>query len=174
MQRYQDMTESALSDPDFTIQGVDATLIAKFTEAYGDTAFMCRYRRCPRSTDGFETAKKRQKHEFLHTKRLKCADATCEFYISGFSTKSALQAHNRRYHAKAPSAAVPTLEICRIQESSPREQLYKAMEMVLNVIKAMPMAQPFLYAANRPDNPDYYAGMNDIISGSSSTFANIN
>jgi hypothetical protein len=108
-QRYLHMAESVSSNTFNAIQGIETTLIAKFLDVYGDTAFMCRYRQCPRFTDGFETAKRRQQHEILHSKRLKCADVNCEFYISGFSTKSALQAHNRKYHAKTGLVAIPKI-----------------------------------------------------------------
>lgn len=108
-QRYQNIMEYLLDcarrmEPN----GIDQNLLDRFVEIYGQSAFVCRYRGCPRALDGFISTEQRQRHEILHLKRLKCADMTCEFYIPGFSTKSELQRHNRKYHTKPDDAGIPS------------------------------------------------------------------
>jgi hypothetical protein len=90
--------------------GEDPRFIYKFIETYGASAFVCRYSSCSRSSNGFGSLRKREQHEALHAKRLKCTESSCEFYISGFTTKWALQRHNRKYHPKIAQVEIPTIQ----------------------------------------------------------------
>jgi hypothetical protein len=105
---YQEITESILHNSNPILFAMDSSLIKKFLDTYGSSALVCRYARCPHSSDGFESIQKRKEHEMIHQKRLQCRDTTCEFFISGFAAKSALRAHNRRYHAEKSDQEIPT------------------------------------------------------------------
>ncbi len=82
------------------------------------SGFVCRYRHCPRSINGFISTKERKAHEVLHIRLFRCADATCEFYARGFTTKSALQRHNQRYHTKPDDSKIPVFRPMIYQSST--------------------------------------------------------
>jgi hypothetical protein len=104
---YEEIVEYLLNTSDIS-EGQD--LVYKFIGTYGESAFVCRYGSCTRSSKGFSSLKKRAQHEALHTKRLKCAESSCEFYISGFTTKGALQRHNRKYHPRIAQVEIPAIQ----------------------------------------------------------------
>jgi hypothetical protein len=89
------------------IAGIDAALVSKFKKTYGESALLCRYPPCQRATLGFSSTRDRDKHESSHTRKFRCADSTCEFYDSGFSTKATLQKHNEMYHRKMHDFVLP-------------------------------------------------------------------
>ena len=108
LRRYQDIMELLLELPTSEIlDGIDQEDLNIFRRAYADSSYVCRYRRCPRASNGFHSRQAREAHEALHIKRFKCTDATCEFYIVGFATKAALQKHDRIYHSKPDENDVP-------------------------------------------------------------------
>ncbi|KAL9102668.1 MAG: hypothetical protein Q9187_009098, partial [Circinaria calcarea] len=53
-QRYQNIVEYLLDCARcMTPDGIDQNLLDRFVETYGNSAFVCRYRGCPRALDGF-------------------------------------------------------------------------------------------------------------------------
>ena len=105
--RYQYIVEFLLGSST-CVGGIEQGLLDLFKETYGGSAFVCRYLKCPRASNGFSSSREREAHETVHVKRLKCADTMCEFYIAGFATKTALQRHNRTYHIRPDDKEVPT------------------------------------------------------------------
>lgn len=108
--RYQEMTEAILHNSNPALSVIDPNLIKKFLDIYGGSALVCRYASCPHASDGFESIQKRKTHEKRHQKRLQCGDTDCEFFISGFATKSTLRAHNRKYHSKKSDLEIPNFK----------------------------------------------------------------
>lgn len=125
------MKESCLTCLDYSSSSDEVKgLIASFKETYGESAFLCRYRFCPRSTSGFGSTNEREKHEQTHMKPYKCSDPTCEFYISGFSTSTARQKHNRKYHTSPGDSEVPHLRP-RLSGASPDASSKKTARLSL-------------------------------------------
>ena len=85
-------------------------MLNDFKSIYTDTAFLCRYLECPRHSNGFSSAEKRNLHESSHAKPLRCADSSCEFFTRGFNSKSGLVKHNRRYHPAPEEIDPPKFE----------------------------------------------------------------
>ncbi|KAH8650674.1 hypothetical protein BGZ60DRAFT_462571, partial [Tricladium varicosporioides] len=97
-QRYQSILEYILSCPNSELPtGIQTLELAKFKKSHGLSSFLCRIRNCPRAILGFDSTAQREKHVVTH-KPLKCLYPTCAFYVSGFATHHALQAHNKIYH----------------------------------------------------------------------------
>ncbi|KAH8587407.1 hypothetical protein B0O99DRAFT_733524 [Bisporella sp. PMI_857] len=82
----------------------------KFKEKYLEYAFVCRYRECPRHSEGFSSFSERDNHETLHAKPLRCADPTCQFFTRGFTSKTGLLKHNRKYHPLPNEMSVPDFQ----------------------------------------------------------------
>lgn len=111
MQRYQDMMEAILTAPPLTTERTGyAKLVDEFQKLYGNSAYICRYPRCRFSSDGFSSKTTRENHERIHARPLRCVDTSCDFYVSGFTNKVALQKHNRNYHIQ-PGESQATAEV---------------------------------------------------------------
>ncbi len=80
---------------------VDPNQLRFFRETFGSSAFICRYTHCSRATEGFDSAKRRDDHEAAHQRKYRCGHISCLSYLTGFSTRSALNQHNDRYHPTA-------------------------------------------------------------------------
>jgi hypothetical protein len=110
-QRYQDivqlLTEYIAKD---LPEGIGAEELEKFKEIYLDSAFICRYRECYRYSRGFKSSIERDYHEKLHNKPLRCADPSCDFFARGFTSKSGLNKHNRKYHPTLEEKELPVFE----------------------------------------------------------------
>ncbi len=118
-QRYQAGVEFLLSQDESTAScGITQEQIDHFRSIYEVSGFACRYRHCPRSINGFISMKERKAHEVLHIRLLRCADAACEFYPRGFTTKNALQRHNQRYHTKPDDNEIPIFRPLIYQNST--------------------------------------------------------
>lgn len=99
-QQYQLTLESLLNDEVTQfLQGINAEVLQKFRQTFGPSAHVCRYLRCPRATDGFESSKQRDSHETSHQRKYRCAYPKCVFHTNGFANKASLTKHNETYHA---------------------------------------------------------------------------
>jgi hypothetical protein len=96
--------------PDQIPNGILPHELEKFRQTYLDSAFICRYRECTRYSDGFKSALERDEHEKLHTKPLRCADPSCEFFSRGFTSKTGLLKHNKKYHPLPEEIELPAFE----------------------------------------------------------------
>lgn len=92
-------------------RGLTQVMLNDFKSIYTDSAFLCRYLDCPRHSNGFSSAAKRNEHESSHAKPLRCSDSSCEFFARGFNTKSGLFKHNRRYHPSPEEKDPPKFEL---------------------------------------------------------------
>jgi hypothetical protein len=81
-----------------------------FRKVYGESEFTCRFHDCPYHSDGFRSINDRNEHERSHMKTLRCADPTCEYFARGFTSKTGLQKHNRRYHPTPEEVELPAFE----------------------------------------------------------------
>jgi len=62
--------------------------------------FKCRQESCAFFTQGFASARERQKHEELHDRSFRCTETTCPSAEIGFATNAELQSHLRSQHPK--------------------------------------------------------------------------
>jgi len=60
--------------------------------------FKCRQESCAFFTQGFASARDRQKHEALHDRSFRCTEPTCPSAEIGFATNAELQSHLRSQH----------------------------------------------------------------------------
>ena len=100
-------------------EGISPQELENFKEIYLDSAFICRYRKCSRYSNGFKSLRERDDHEKLHNNPLRCSDISCSFFERGFATKSGLSKHNRKYHPALEEAELPHFEPGKQQESEP-------------------------------------------------------
>ncbi|EXJ84684.1 hypothetical protein A1O3_05354 [Capronia epimyces CBS 606.96] len=106
--RYQEVVLSLLTcQLDDVPSSVDQKTLVEFRKVYGESEFTCRFHDCPFHSDGFHTIQARNDHELSHVKTLRCADPTCEFFARGFSSKTGLLKHNRKYHPSPDEAQLP-------------------------------------------------------------------
>jgi hypothetical protein len=110
-QRYQRIVHRLIdSSGDDLPPGIDPSLLEVFKRIYSDSAFTCRYVECPRYSDGFRTSLDRDEHEKRHTKPLRCSVPTCDFFARGFTSKTGLLKHNRKYHPLPEEEELPEFE----------------------------------------------------------------
>jgi hypothetical protein len=104
------------------IPGLYREELASFKQHYGSSAFVCRFRGCPRATDGYSTERELEDHETLqHTGGIKCTETSCSYRIY-FKTSVALKRHMQKFHSmperlKRPNAPVRRKYICGTQAS---------------------------------------------------------
>jgi hypothetical protein len=92
------------------VPGLDCERLASFKQHYGSSAFVCRYRGCPRATDGYSTERRREDHETLqHTDGIKCSEVSCSWSRIGFRTSGALKRHMQDFHSTPESVKKPRL-----------------------------------------------------------------
>ncbi|TVY35124.1 Vegetative incompatibility protein [Lachnellula occidentalis] len=108
---YQMTLESLLSQQAPQLfPSIDKSLIKKFADLYGDSAFACHHPRCFRATDGFSSARQRDSHEASHARKFRCAHPSCVSFASGFVTRVAWSKHNDKYHRSVDEG--PSLADC--------------------------------------------------------------
>jgi len=82
---------------------LDPALLAQFRQRHSGGAYACRFARCARQYDGFDTASARQAHERSHQSRIMCAEPACPYSLGiGFGTAAGLRKHVRNYHHGTP------------------------------------------------------------------------
>lgn len=84
------------------------TILREFQERHRTGNFLCRFRRCPRASLGFDSARLRQEHENGHKPRFQCTDSSCGFYGWTFETRALLRKHAVLYHDESAVASIPT------------------------------------------------------------------
>ncbi|KAI9855169.1 MAG: hypothetical protein M1813_000528 [Trichoglossum hirsutum] len=107
--RIQDATEELLEkqESDFSM-ATEVAQLKRFKDFYGSSGFTCPFCGCPRASEGFKTKIERDRHESTHTRQHKCWDSDCEFFVLGFTTRTALNRHNRRYHTRTEESEIPS------------------------------------------------------------------
>ena len=85
----------------------DATL-NEFATRHGSGPYLCRYRGCPRATQGFNSPDLRQEHENSHTPLFRCNDAACEVLGKSLKSRAAMNKHNKKYHDDNSLVTIPT------------------------------------------------------------------
>ncbi|RFU24742.1 hypothetical protein B7463_g11594, partial [Scytalidium lignicola] len=83
------------------VDGISDIQLAKFRQTEGQSAFVCRFQGCLRSTDGFSTRSECEAHELGHVRRFFCDDPSCPFKRIPLTSPAALQQHNHTYHAES-------------------------------------------------------------------------
>ncbi|KAH7408857.1 hypothetical protein BKA64DRAFT_383297 [Cadophora sp. MPI-SDFR-AT-0126] len=98
-QRYQTIVLSLIqSSADSLPPGVSLQEVEQFQHVYTSSVYSCGYLQCPHYSDGFFSSVGRNIHEKIHTRPLRYADSSCEFYGRSFTSQIGLLEHNRKYH----------------------------------------------------------------------------
>lgn len=71
-------------------------------------SYLCRYRSCPRATQGFDSSDLRQKHESSHASRFRCTDPACGFFGKELKSRAAMNKHSIKYHGDDNLTTIPT------------------------------------------------------------------
>lgn len=100
--KYQSIVEDLMKSEDPT----DLRL-SYFQAHHGSGAFLCRYRSCPRATQGFGSSELRQKHENSHIPQFRCTLIACGFFGRTFKTQAAMNKHARQYHDECDTSSIP-------------------------------------------------------------------
>ena len=109
LHRYQDTVEELLlSSPASIGSMVDMETFERFKESHGFQPFLCRFQECPKAVEGLASVSERDKHEKIHCRRWKCADAQCPLNSQGCRSAQALREHNQKYHAAQCFFSKPT------------------------------------------------------------------
>ena len=80
----------------------------EFATRHGSEPYLCRYRRCLRAIQGFNSPDSRQQHENSHVPLFRCNDAACEILGGGLTSRAAMNRHTKKYHDDNGLAAIPT------------------------------------------------------------------
>ena len=80
-----------------------------FKTRYESSANTCRFRGCPRATDGYSTKQLLEEHEGSHTGGIKCAEPSCSFSRIGFKNSAGLKRHTNEYHATPETIIKPAV-----------------------------------------------------------------
>jgi hypothetical protein len=80
------------------LSSFDKDLLYRFQSTHRHTAYVCRYRLCPRTCDGFSSPLEREEHEATHINHLKCRDPSCPSASTAFPSQLALQKHKKLAH----------------------------------------------------------------------------
>jgi hypothetical protein len=92
-----------------SVPGLGREQLASFKQHFGSSAFVCRFRGCPRATNGYPTEQGREDHESLqHTGGIKCSEMSCSWSRIGFKTSAALKRHMQNYHSLPESVKKPS------------------------------------------------------------------
>jgi len=100
--KYQIIVEDLMKTEDPT-----NSLLCHFQAHHSSGAFLCRYRSCPRATQGFGSSELRQKHEDSHIPQFRCTLIGCGFFGQTFKTRAAMNKHTRQYHDKVDTSSIP-------------------------------------------------------------------
>src|SRR5437762_14082729 len=92
------------------LEGFDKTRLKAFQDIYRHAAYVCRYRLCPRTCDGFPTPLEREEHEAIHINHLKCRHHLCPNSMTAFPSQFALQKHKQTFH-RVVEKPVPKLRM---------------------------------------------------------------
>ena len=60
--------------------------------------YFCRYRRCPRASQGFLSMELRQLHESSHLPLYRCENSKCYFFGYNFTSRATISQHIVQYH----------------------------------------------------------------------------
>ena len=114
---YQEQFETLLQEgrdcPTIDKMEITQHDMEKFRSRYATVPYLCRWPRCPRSTQGFSAPTERAKHEHSHMQRFRCPKPTCEFAEVGLTSQAALRRHFRRYHEQEQDVAIPRLTLSK-------------------------------------------------------------
>lgn len=104
-QSYEKLVEVLLRSSDPSLIGrVEPQQLQIFREIYGDRSYVCRYRSCASSTNGFNSPETRDQHEAAHFRAYRCDVLGCFMAERGFKKQRELKTHCQKYHPppKAP------------------------------------------------------------------------
>ena len=100
---YQSILEELLA-----CNNTDDMISGDFTRRYHSGSYFCRYRSCPRASEGFNSANLRQEHESSHVPQFRCTDPACRFLGKTLKDRAAMNRHNKRYHGDGGLTSIPT------------------------------------------------------------------
>jgi hypothetical protein len=129
---YYRQTVESILDKEF-MQGSNADDLRNFKETYGHSAFVCRYPKCERSSDGFNSQRKREEHESKHTRKFRCPHSTCESFGKGFATQAALNRHNNKYHTTVIKSSSLLDAISSRRQSDKLQYQHQERDELLNI-----------------------------------------
>ena len=90
-----------------------------FLVRYATSAYACRWKHCSRFNLGFSNSADRDKHEELHKQQFCCPETGCDFAENGFTSRTALKTHLKRYHTQHSAIPIPEL---RLRNSKSKDQ----------------------------------------------------
>lgn len=151
---YQGIVEDLMEIEDPT----DSPL-CHFQARHVSGAFLCRYRSCPRATQGFGSSKLRQNHEYSHT-QFRCTLIACGFFGRTFKTRAAMNKHARQYHDEGDNVSVPDF-LPRRFPCPPRELSDSQNEGFKNPEASIGDVGNYLADLNLEDLPSYLKDEHD-------------
>ena len=88
--------------------GLDDAASGDFAARHHSGSYLCRYRSCPRATQGFSSWDLRQKHESSHAPRFRCTDPACGFFGRALKSHVTMNKHTIKYHRDDSLTTIPT------------------------------------------------------------------
>ena len=68
--------------------------------------YFCRYKKCPRAFQGFQSAEFRKLHESSHFPSYRCVDVKCALFGYSFKSKATIEKHVTEYHTEQDAPKV--------------------------------------------------------------------
>ena len=111
--RYQNILEELLGH-----NSLNDLASSNFAARHHSGSYLCRYRNCPRATEGFSSSELRYEHESSHAAHFRCTDPACGFFDKALKSRAAMNKHNTKYHGDDVLTAIPSF----VRKSSARQQ----------------------------------------------------
>lgn len=115
--RYQSILEELLEN-----NSLNDVASGNFAARHHSGWYLCRYRNCPRATEGFSSSELRHEHESSHAAHFGCTDPACGFFGKALKSRAAMNKHNTKYHGDDVLTAIPSF----VRKASARQQQDKS------------------------------------------------
>ena len=111
--RYQSILEELLEH-----NSLNDVASSNFAARHISGWYLCRYRNCPRATEGFSSSELRHEHESGHSAHYRCTDPACGFFGKALKSRAAMNKHRTKYHGDDVLTAIPN----SLRKASARQQ----------------------------------------------------
>ena len=111
--RYQSILEELLEH-----NSLNDVASSNFAARHHSGRYLCRYRNCPRATEGFNSSELRHEHESSHAAHFRCTDPACDFFEKALKSHTAMNKHNTKYHGDDVLTVIPSF----VRSASARQQ----------------------------------------------------
>lgn len=119
--------------------------------------FLCRFKGCPRASEGFDTLDLRQQHEDRHTPRFKCNEPSCRLICSN---RSVWKRHMEKYHGNTKLSEIPSSLEVSTKRKEPHDMGYRNIALL-----EQQSEKRLLMAQQEQEEEEFNAKLSEISNG---------